>query len=231
MVRAVFYSVLATLLLAGACLLPARAQDASQTPAATPAAAGKSPAKKDAQAKPNAAQAAPAAASSGAEPAKQAEPKHSNAENNPFPEELSRSAAKAANAADAAPATDGVSSSRSGFEGSDPNLEAADAPAAPAREETTALHDPKRAAKDRDVGKFYFDSGDYVGAYNRLKGALAENPEDPEAAYYLAEAARKVNLTDEAVRNYQLVIDLDPEGRKAKAARKALAAIAADRRQ
>ena len=64
--------------------------------------------------------------------------------------------------------------------------------------------------------------GNYPGAYERFKEACTVNPGNVEAVFYLAEAARKTAHLDESAQNYRLYLQVQPDGAKAKAARKAL---------
>ena len=75
------------------------------------------------------------------------------------------------------------------------------------------------------VGGFYYNAGDYKGAYARFKEATKVDPTNAEAVYELAEAARALKLNNEAADNYRIYLDALPDGPKAKAARKALAAM------
>jgi len=148
-------------------------------------------------------------------------------EANPFPEAESRKAANAANGADssapaAKPAQPDDSSSKV-------DLKKFDAPeGSESRISNGAggyIHDPQLAAHDDKVGNFYLQNGDYKGAYDRYKEATRVAPEDAEAVFGLAEAARGLHLTQEAVTNYKLYLDAVPDGRRSKEARKALAAL------
>jgi tetratricopeptide (TPR) repeat protein len=153
-------------------------------------------------------------------------PKKSTAEDNPFPEDISEKAAAAARARDAeaakpAPsAAAGESSSRSkqmeslDLEG-DRDSRISDGAGG-------VIHDPKLAADDIHVGQFYLNREDYKGAYARFKEATQADPENADAVFYLAEAARHMNHRDEAVQNYQLYLAALPDGPKAKEANKAL---------
>jgi tetratricopeptide (TPR) repeat protein len=84
------------------------------------------------------------------------------------------------------------------------------------------VYNPKLATDDIHVGQFYFNREDYKGAYARFKEATQADPGNPDAVFYLAEAARKMNQKQEAAQNYQLYLDALPDGSKAKDARKAL---------
>ncbi len=86
--------------------------------------------------------------------------------------------------------------------------------------------DPKRASEDVRVGKYYMKTRDYKGAYDRFKDAATFDHENAEAVFWLAEAARKMNLDKEAAQNYQVYLEAVPDGPNSKAARKALGEIA-----
>jgi hypothetical protein len=153
-----------------------------------------------------------------AKAAQAADPQKPAAQENPFPESQSRDAAKAAGN-DPAPAPKhdlppGVSSSQS----DDVNDAAAyDTP------------DPARAKKDADVGGFYLKNGDYQGALLRYKDATAADPTNVDVIFGLAETQRLLKKNAEAARNYQLYLDVVPNGPKAKQAMKALKALGSGR--
>jgi tetratricopeptide (TPR) repeat protein len=139
-------------------------------------------------------------------------PKNSTATENPFPESVSRDAAKAAgNDQPPTPAAKpdvpaGVSSSQSSSSLSD----------------TDQVNDPARAKEDAQVGSFYLKSGDYKGALLRYKDAIASDPTNVDAIFGLAETQRMLKQNAEAARNYQLYLDILPNGPKSKQALKAL---------
>jgi tetratricopeptide (TPR) repeat protein len=156
------------------------------------------------------------------------QPKKSTADDNPFPEDVSKRAedeakAREAAASKAAPAAaEGESSSREKLDKLDLESD---------RDSGTAnggiAHDPKLAADDVHVGQFYLNREDYKGAYARFKEATLADPENPDAIFYLAEAARRMNHRDEAAQNYQLYLTALPDGPKSKEARKALRDLSA----
>jgi hypothetical protein len=86
--------------------------------------------------------------------------------------------------------------------------------------------DPKLAATDLRVGQQYMQMGDLQGAYSRFKEATIVSPGDPDAVFWLAEAARKTAHLDESAENYKIYLQVEPGGTKAKAARRALAQLA-----
>lgn len=158
-------------------------------------------------------------------------PRHSTQEDNPFPEDVSKKAAAdgTANpdAADvpksAAPGDKAAENGSSSRDGMDKMLKDIDKEAGG----DAPVNDPARAKEDDRVGKFYFNSGDYPAAYLRFKDAAAADPTDADAVFGLAETARKLNKRDEAVQNYQIYLMADPDGAKAKMAKKALAELTA----
>ncbi len=87
------------------------------------------------------------------------------------------------------------------------------------------MADPARAKKDAEVGHFYLQSGDYQGALLRYKDATAADPTNVEAIFGLAETQRMLKKNAEAERNYQLYLDIVPNGPKSKQALKALKAL------
>ncbi len=160
------------------------------------------------------------------------EKKPSTADENPFPEDISKKAAQGDDAPTAG--TDdpprsspdekrpAYSSSRAGMQGSNGSDD---------RESNISdgaggyILNPKLAAQDVKIGGFYLTAGDYKGAYARYKEATKVNPENADAVFGLAEAARGLKLTDEAADNYRVYLEAFPDGGKSKAARKALAEL------
>jgi tetratricopeptide (TPR) repeat protein len=144
------------------------------------------------------------------------------ANDNPFPEAVSRDAAKAAgNDQNPAPKSDlppGVSSSQSTGDLGD-----TDTPGQARRQ----LPSPGRAKKDTEVGGFYMDSGNYQGALDRYQDAMANDPTNVDAIFGLAEAQQMLKKNADAARNYQLYLDIVPNGPKSKQAMKALKTLQA----
>ena len=143
----------------------------------------------------------------------------STKDDNPFPESISRDAAKAAgNDPDQAPAAKsdlppGVSSSQSSPV-PDGGENEAGAP--------NQVADPGRAKRDAEVGDYYLKSRDYQGALLRYKDATTADPTNVEAIFGLAETQRMLKKNADAARNYQLYLEIVPNGPKAKQALKAL---------
>lgn len=153
-------------------------------------------------------------------PAPQATPQHkSEADQNPFPESQSERAAKQTQDNSAPdqqqePGAPESSSSQIHLKGLDLNG-TTDSPKPP-------VMSPDLASRDTKVGIFYLQTGDPKGAYDRFLEATRVDPGNADAVYGLAEAARRLNRRDEAVRNYQLYLAALPHGPKAKDARRAL---------
>lgn len=87
--------------------------------------------------------------------------------------------------------------------------------------------DVERAAKDKQVAAFYERDWNYHGAYLRYKDAVLYSPNDADAHFGLAEMARKLNKKDEALREYEAYLKLEPKGHRAHEAEKALEDMAA----
>jgi tetratricopeptide (TPR) repeat protein len=83
--------------------------------------------------------------------------------------------------------------------------------------------DDERVDEDLRVSKFYLNDENYQGAYLRAKDAVQVQPDYSATHFALAEIAQKMKKKDEAIAEYQAYLKLDPDGEKAKAAKKALA--------
>jgi tetratricopeptide (TPR) repeat protein len=182
------------------------------------------PAAKDDNAFPEAVSKAAAKQAAQETPAPAAKP-HSTGDDNPFPEAESKAAAKAA-ADDRTPKNDvpprsdlppGMSSSQSS--GAD------EEPAKP----PPVVNDPARARKDAEVGTFYLKDGNVRGALLRYQEASAADPTNIDAIFGMAEAQRLLGKKDEAMRDYQMYLDIVPNGPKAKEAMKAIKVLQASK--
>jgi len=133
---------------------------------------------------------------------------------------------------------DDSSSSSSSSSGDDPNAAPDDNPTSkgdPSNPpEGTSVHrklpkvkrvqtDDERVDEDLAVAKFYLHDENYQGAYLRAKDAVNIQPDYSAAHFALAEIAQKLKKKDEAIAEFQTYLKLDPDGEKAKAAKKALA--------
>lgn len=83
--------------------------------------------------------------------------------------------------------------------------------------------DDERVDEDLRVSQFYLSDENYQGAYLRAKDAVKVQPDYSATHFALAEVAEKMKKKDEAITEYQAYLKLDPDGEKAKAAKKALA--------
>lgn len=92
---------------------------------------------------------------------------------------------------------------------------------------------PLQATKEFRVGLFYWKKGSYKAAAGRFEEAVKWNPSFAEAYYRLAEAREKLAeaeiregekqaLLEAAAAAYKKFLELEPDGEKAKTARKKL---------
>ena len=82
--------------------------------------------------------------------------------------------------------------------------------------------DPHKAAKDIEVGDFYFKKKNYRAALERYKEALVYKPNDALAEFHLAECFDKTGNSSEAITHYQEYLKNLPHGPLAADAEKAL---------
>ncbi len=82
--------------------------------------------------------------------------------------------------------------------------------------------DPHKAAKDVEVGDFYFKRKNYHAALERYKEALVYKPNDALANFRLAECLEKTGNPSEAVTHYQEYLKILPHGPLSADAQKAL---------
>jgi Tfp pilus assembly protein PilF len=76
--------------------------------------------------------------------------------------------------------------------------------------------------EDLSVAHFYIQSGNLMGAYLRAQDAVKVQPDYALAHFSLGEAAMKLQKNAEAVKEFQTYLKLEPDGKQAKAAEKAL---------
>ena len=81
---------------------------------------------------------------------------------------------------------------------------------------------PHRAAKDIEVGDFYFKRKNYRAALERYRDALVYKPNDAVAQFRLAECLDKTGNPSEAITHYQEYLKILPKGPLAPDAEKAL---------
>lgn len=82
--------------------------------------------------------------------------------------------------------------------------------------------DPHKAAKDVEVGDFYFKRKNYRAAEDRYREALLYKPNDVFAMFGLARTLEKLGEYDEARSNYGGYLKILPEGPLAPEVHKAL---------
>lgn len=80
-------------------------------------------------------------------------------------------------------------------------------------------YDPHKAAKNVEVGDFYFKRGNYRAAQSRYEEALVWKPNDAIATFRLAQAQEKLGKKVDAARNYQAYLKILPQGEFAEEAK------------
>ncbi len=105
-----------------------------------------------------------------------------------------------------------------------PFSDAGDSDAETGSEYSQELHpwDPHKAAKDIEVGDFYFKRKNYRAAIARYQDALLWKDNDAEANFRLGQAFEKSNNPTEAVAHYEAYLKILPNGPYARDAQKAL---------
>lgn len=81
---------------------------------------------------------------------------------------------------------------------------------------------PHKAAKDVEVGDYYFKRKNYVGAESRYREALYYKDNDAIATYRLAVCLEKMGRPEEAVEEFESYLRILPHGPQAEDARKAI---------
>lgn len=82
--------------------------------------------------------------------------------------------------------------------------------------------DPHKAAKDVEVGDFYFKRKNYRAAEDRYREALLYKNNDAIATFRLAVCLEKVDLPDDARKEYESYLRILPHGPQAEEAQKAI---------
>jgi tetratricopeptide (TPR) repeat protein len=90
--------------------------------------------------------------------------------------------------------------------------------------DVTEFHpwDPHKAAKNVEVGDFYFKRKNYHAAEDRYREALYYKNNDAVATFRLAVCLAKLERPDEARKEYENYLKILPAGPQAQEARKAL---------
>ncbi len=93
--------------------------------------------------------------------------------------------------------------------------------------DTTEMHpwNPHKAAKDVEVGDFYFKRKNYVAAEDRYREALYYKDNDAIATYRLAECLDKMDRPLEARTQFENYLKILPNGPQSEDAKKAIARI------
>ena len=81
---------------------------------------------------------------------------------------------------------------------------------------------PHKAAKDIEVGDFYFKRKNYRAAADRYREALYYKDNDAEATYHLAACLEKLDQPDDARKEYESYLKILPHGPQAEEAQKAI---------
>jgi len=98
-----------------------------------------------------------------------------------------------------------------------------DEPAAPEEDESVLRPwDPHKAAKDVEVGQYYFKLKNYRAALERFNHALTYKANDAEAIFGLAITQEKLDLLSLADQNYRKYLEILPNGPKSKEAQDGL---------
>lgn len=82
--------------------------------------------------------------------------------------------------------------------------------------------DPHKAAKDVEVGDFYFKRKNYRAAEDRYREALAYKDNDAIATYRLAVCLEKMGRPDDARQEFESYLTILPHGPQADDAKKAI---------
>jgi len=82
--------------------------------------------------------------------------------------------------------------------------------------------DPHKAAKDVEVGDFYFKKKNYIAAESRYREALHYKDNDAIATYRLAVCLEKMDRGDEARAEYESYLKILPYGPEAAESKKAI---------
>ncbi len=88
--------------------------------------------------------------------------------------------------------------------------------------------DPHKAAKDVEVGDFYFKRKNYRAAEERYRDALRYKDNDAVATIRLAECLEKLGILDDARAEYESYLKILPHGPQAGEAQKSIARLKAE---
>jgi tetratricopeptide (TPR) repeat protein len=82
--------------------------------------------------------------------------------------------------------------------------------------------DPHKAAKDVEIGDYYFKRKNYRAAESRYREALLYKNNDAIATFRLAECLEKTDRPEEALLEYESYLTILPHGAEAEKAQKAI---------
>jgi tetratricopeptide (TPR) repeat protein len=82
--------------------------------------------------------------------------------------------------------------------------------------------DPHKAAKDIEVGDFYFRRKNYIAAESRYREALQYKENDATATFKLAVCLEKMSRPEEAREEFEAYLKILPYGSEASEAKKAI---------
>lgn len=86
-------------------------------------------------------------------------------------------------------------------------------------------YDPHKAAKDVEVGDYYFGRKNYRAAESRYAEALEWKPNDAVATFRLAQSQEKLGKKQDALKNYQGYLKILPQGEFAVEAKASIARL------
>jgi tetratricopeptide (TPR) repeat protein len=87
------------------------------------------------------------------------------------------------------------------------------------------LWDPQRSEKSIEVGRYYFNKGNYDAAIDRFQDAAMYHPGYALPYKYLGEAQEKKGLKSDAVKSLEKYLDLYPHAEDAEQIRKHVARL------
>jgi tetratricopeptide (TPR) repeat protein len=103
-------------------------------------------------------------------------------------------------------------------------------------QETSDVHEmkpwnPHRAAKNIEVGDYYFKRKNYRAAESRYREALEYKPNDAIASFRLAQVLERTRRADEALEYYHAYLKILPQGEFAEECQKGLARLSGSARK
>jgi tetratricopeptide (TPR) repeat protein len=93
------------------------------------------------------------------------------------------------------------------------------------RMNATGTEPEKQVAHDLEVGETYLAQNKFEDAYSRFEEAVRLSPDNPVAFFRLAESLQGLQRLDEARLYYKKYLDMQPQGRDAGEAKRAIAQI------